>query len=105
MQISIRTDNHIEGSDRMENYFSEVLTTTLKRFEDKITSIEVHVSDENSGDKGGLDDKRCLIEARVNGMAPQAVSHNAPSVELAIKGATDKMKKVLDHAFDKMRTH
>ena len=105
MQIFIRTDNHIEGSDRMENYFTEVLTTTLQRFEDKITSLEVHLSDENSGDKGGLDDKRCLIEARVNGMQPQAVSHNAPSIELAIKGATDKMKKVLDHAFDKMRTH
>ena len=105
MQITISTDNHIEGSDRMENYFSEVLNTSLKRFEDKITSLEVHLSDENSGEKGGLDDKKCVIEARVNGLPPQAVTNHAPSVELAIKGAADKMKKLLDHSFDKMRTH
>ena len=105
MQITINTDNHIEGSDRMENYFSEVLHTTLKRFEDKITGLEVHITDENGAEKGGVDDKRCLIEARVHGMNPQAVTHHAPSVELAIKGAADKMKKVLDHTFDKIKTH
>lgn len=105
MQITISTDNHIEGSDRMENYFSEVLNTTLKRFEDKITSLEVHVTDENGSDKTGPADKRCLIEARVNGLAPQAVTNHAPSTELAIKGAADKMKKLLEHTFDKIRTH
>jgi len=105
MQITISTDNHIEGSDRMENYFSEVLNNTLKRFEDKITSLEVHVSDENSGEKGGVDDKKCVIEARVNGLSPQAVTNHAPSVEFAIKGAADKMKKLLEHTFDKIRTH
>lgn len=104
MQIQVNTDNHIEGSDRMENYFSEVLHATLKRFEDKITGLEVHLTDENS-DKGGVDDKRCLIEARINGLAPQAVTHHANTVELAVKGAADKMKKLLDHTFDKMRTH
>jgi len=105
MQIQIRTDNHIEGSDRMENYFSEVISTSLKRFEDKVTSLEVHISDENSGEKGGLDDKRCVIEARVNGLPPQAVTNHASTVELAIKGAADKMKKLLEHTFDKIRTH
>lgn len=105
MQIQIRTDNHIEGSDRMENYFSEVLTTTLKRFEDKITSLEVHISDEKGTEKSGLDDKKCVIEARVNGLPPQAVTNHAPSVELAIKGAADKIKKVLEHTFDKIKSH
>jgi ribosomal subunit interface protein len=105
MQIQIRTDNHIEGSDRMENYFSEAISTSLKRFEDKVTSLEVHISDENSGEKGGLDDKRCVIEARINGLPSQAVTNHASSVELAIKGATDKMKKLLEHTFDKIRTH
>ncbi|MEL1245568.1 HPF/RaiA family ribosome-associated protein [Flavobacterium sp. DGU11] len=104
MQININTDNHIEGSGRIENYFSEVLHNTLKRFEDKITSLEVHVGDENADKtKGG--DKRCTIEARVNGMNPLAVTNHAESVELAIKGAADKMKHLLEHTFDKMRTY
>ncbi len=104
MQININTDNHIDGSDRLENYFSEVLNNTLKRFEDKITGLEVHIGDENADKtKGG--DKRCLIEARVNGMNPLAVTNHADTVELAVKGAADKMKHLLDHTFDKMRTH
>ncbi|MXN92114.1 HPF/RaiA family ribosome-associated protein [Flavobacterium sp. Sd200] len=105
MNVTINTDNHITGSDRMENYFSEVLHNSLKRFEDKITSIEIHLTDENGSEKSSPDDKKCVIEARVNGMPPQVVSNHAPSVELAIKGAADKMKKLLDHAFDKVRTH
>ncbi|MCW4468606.1 HPF/RaiA family ribosome-associated protein [Flavobacterium sp. MFBS3-15] len=104
MQININTDNHIDGSDRLENYFSEVLHNTLKRFEDKITGLEVHIGDEN-GDKTTGGDKRCLIEARVNGLNPLAVTNHADTVELAIKGAADKMKHLLEHTFDKMRTH
>lgn len=104
MQITINTDNHIEAGNRHENYFSEVLQNALKRFEDKITALEVHVNDENADrTKGG--DKRCVIEARVNGMNPLAVTNHAESVELAIKGAADKMKHLLEHTFDKMRTH
>jgi ribosome-associated translation inhibitor RaiA len=104
MQIQVNTDNHIEGSDRMENYFSEVLHTALKRFEDKITALEVHIGDENADKtKGG--DKRCVIEARVNGMNPLAVTNHADTVEHAIKGAADKMKHLLEHTFDKIRSH
>jgi len=105
MQITINTDNHIEGNDRRENYFSEVLNEKLKRFEDKITGLEIHLTDENSSEKTAVADIRCLMEARINGLAPQAVTNHAESVELAIKGAADKMKKLLEHTFDKMRTH
>lgn len=104
MQVHINTDKNIEGSDRMEAYFSEVLQNTLKRFEDKITSLEVHIGDEN-GDKTKGGDKRCMIEARVTGLNPQAVTNHADTVELAVKGAADKMKHLLEHTFDKMRSH
>ncbi|AWH84092.1 hypothetical protein HYN59_02740 [Flavobacterium album] len=104
MQININTDNHIEGAGRIENYFSEVLHNALKRFEDKITSLEVYLGDENADKTKGAD-KRCTIEARVNGMNPLAVTNHAESVEFAIKGAADKMKHLLEHTFDKIRTH
>jgi ribosomal subunit interface protein len=105
MQIQIRTDNHIEGSERLENYFSEVLHTTLKRFEDKITGLEVHITDENSAGRSGNADIRCLIEARVKGHDPLSATNHADTVEKSIAGAIDKIKKVLEHTFDKMRTH
>lgn len=104
MLIEFNTDNHIEGKERVENYYTDYLTNALKRFEEKITRIEVHLGDENS-DKFSTDDKRCMIEARVAGVNPLAVTHHADTIEKAISGATDKIKKVLETTFDKMRTH
>jgi ribosome-associated translation inhibitor RaiA len=105
MQITINTDNHIEGNDRRESYYTEVLKEKLNRFDDKITGVEIHLTDENASDKTAVADIRCLMEARINGLAPQAVTNHADTVEKAIAGATDKLKKLLEHTFDKMRTH
>lgn len=104
MQIQINTDNHVEGHERMEAYFREQIQKTLKRFEDKITRIELHIADEN-GHKQGEKDKRCTIEVRVAGLQPLAVTNHSDSNEKAISGAMDKIKTSLETAFDKMKSH
>ena len=101
MQVQFNTDKTIEGHERMQNHFSAEIKEKLKRFDDKITRLEIHVGDENS-EKFGLDDKKCVIEA---GMNPMVVTHNADTVEKAFSGASDKIKKVLDTTFDKMKSH
>lgn len=105
MQVTINTDNHIEGNDRRENYFTEVLKEKLKRFDDSLTALEIHITDENSKTKTGIADIRCVMEARINGMKPQAVTCYAETVEKAIGGATEKLKHLLESTFDKLRTH
>lgn len=104
MQIQFNIDNSIEGHERTENYFTPILQETLKRYEDKITRLEVHLADEN-GEKSTPDDKRCLIEARVAGLKPIAVTNHGDTVEKAIKGATDKLKSALEHSFGKLQSH
>lgn len=104
MQIQFNTDNHIEGHERMESYFSANIENALRKFEDKVTRIEVHIGDENSAKEGG-NDKRCLIEARIAGMKPVAVTNHADTIEHAVSGATDKIKRVLETTFEKMRTY
>lgn len=104
MQIQFNTDSTIEGHERMQAHFTTVIAEHFKRFEDKITRVEVHVGDENN-EKFGLDDKRCLIEVRLAGKNPVAVTNHADTIEKAISGATDKMKKVLHTTFDKLKTH
>lgn len=104
MQIQINTDNHVEGHERMEIYFKEVITKSLKRFEDKITRIEVHIGDENSH-KSGDADKKCTIEARIAGMQPVAATNHSNTLEKSVDGAIDKIKKLLDTTFDKMKTY
>jgi hypothetical protein len=54
--------------------------------------VEVHLSDENSDEKVGTDAKRCVLEARLAGRQPIAVSHQAATLEQAIDGAARKMR-------------
>lgn len=102
MQIHVNTDNNIEGSARMSAYFNETLTNALARFEDIITTVRVHLSDENA-EKEGSNDKRCLLEARVKGLKPIVVSHNAENIDFAFSGAIDKLTKSLDSSVGKLR--
>ena len=102
MKIQINTDNHIAATEALVADIENKLTLTLKRFEDQINRVEVHLSDINSA-KSGPNDKRCLIEARVAGMNPIATRHEAPTVSLAIDGATDRMLAALDSALGKRR--
>lgn len=104
MKVQINTDKNVEGSDRLEAYISSEIHRVLARFDDKVTRIEVHFGDENSG-KSGVDDKRCLIEARPAAMQPIAVTEHADSIEKAFMGALEKVKKTLTTIFDKQKVH
>ena len=102
MQIRINTDKNIEGNERMSKYFSGVIESTLNRFTEHVTRIEAHLSDENS-QKEGPDDKRCLLEARVKGLQPIAVTHKAETLDQAVTGAAEKMKSTLETTIAKIR--
>ena len=68
-----------------------------------ISRIEVHISDEN-GDKGGEHDKRCMMEARLDGHPPFAVTQEAQTFDLAIEGAAEKLKDSLDHILGRLHS-
>lgn len=94
MKIQFNTDKTISGEDRNQNHFSGVLQEGLKRFESHITRIEVHMSDEN-GKKDGINDTVCLLEARLEGKKPIAVSSKGDSEIVALTGAINKLKASL----------
>ena len=102
MLINVNTDKNIEGSARLTAYFSDTLKSALARFEDQVTRVEVHLSDQN-GDKGGDADKRCLLEARMKGTKPIVVSHDAENMDFALSGAIDKLMRSLETTLDKSR--
>lgn len=96
MQIQINTDSNIEGSDRLAQQVEAVVKEALDRFSAQITRVEVHLSDENSDKKFGAEDKRCLLEARLAGLQPIPASHQAATLEQALDGAVEKLKRSLD---------
>jgi ribosome-associated translation inhibitor RaiA len=102
MKVQVNTSNDIDNKDTLERWASDYLNEQLGRFDQDITSIEVQLTDENHAGKGGGIDKRCMLEARVTGRAPVAVTHYAPDQNLAFRGATEKLSHALDHAFGKL---
>lgn len=102
MQIQFNTDNNITGSEDLRRPLEDTISRSLDRFSDRITRIEVHLNDVNSH-KGGEDDKRCMLEARLEGMQPIAVTSNAASHEQAVKSAVDKMKAALTTVVGRQR--
>jgi hypothetical protein len=62
--------------------------------------VEVQLTDENHA-KGG-NDTRCMLEARLPGRAPVAVSNIAENQDLAMRGACDKLSRALEHALGKL---
>ncbi len=101
MQIQLNTDSSLTGSEELAAQLEGDVRAALDRFSERITRVEVHLTDLNSGEKGGTD-KRCLMEARVAGRQPTSVSHEAATVDLAIDGAADKLSHALDTIFGKL---
>lgn len=100
MQVHINTDHHVAGSPGLSRHIETELHRALSKFADRITRIEVHLNDMNSAKQVG-DDKRCVIEARVNGRQPVAVHHDAPSIGQAIDGAVQKIERAVGKIFGK----
>jgi ribosome-associated translation inhibitor RaiA len=102
MQIQVNSDNHVQSSIRLEEWVRTTIESTLERYEEDLTRVEVHLGDEN-GDKPGPHDLRCQLEARPKGHQPISVTHKADTLELAIEGAAEKLEHALEHLYGKLR--
>ncbi len=104
MHIQVNTDNTIDGGSDLIATIEGIARSKLGAVASQVTRVEVHLRDENA-QKGGADDKRCMAEARPEGRAPVAVTHNADTVESAAVGALDKLRSALDRELGKRRAH
>ncbi|PKO33638.1 MAG: ribosomal subunit interface protein [Betaproteobacteria bacterium HGW-Betaproteobacteria-7] len=95
MQIQINIDHNFEIHETSMAQFRSTVQSALSRFSEHITRVEIHLSDENA-DKSGQNDKRCLLEARLERRQPMAVTHTAANLSQALDGALDKMTRMID---------
>ena len=101
MYVQINTDNQVESDAERDSRLEDQIRQRLARFEGRITDVEIHVSDIN-GPRGGNADLRATLEARVNGIAPVAVTDQGNTVDRAIVGAAKKAARALDHQLGKL---
>ena len=86
MIIQISTDHNITGSEKFNSELTELVTRELSHFSGHLTRVEMHLADEN-GNKAGPGDKRCTLEARIEGRPLMAVTSHANTYEQAVSGA------------------
>jgi len=104
MQIQINADRNIQGHESPAESVRATVESALHRFAAHITRVEVHLGDENGSKRGG-DDKRCMMEARLEGHSPIAVTHHAGTLGQAIDGAADKLVHRLEHTLGRLHSH
>lgn len=104
MQIHVLTDNHIQGSERLVEEVSQGLESTLQRYGEQITRVDVHLADVN-GPKGADNDKRCLIEARLAGHQPLVASHQAATIDESVDGASEKIFRIIESTIGRLHMH
>lgn len=104
MQIQLNTDVHIEATKALTAQVRATVEQALKRFSEHVTRVEVHLSDENGG-KSGQHDQRCMLEARLEGRQPVAVTEHAATLEQAVHGAAQKLTHLLDSMLGRLHDH
>jgi ribosomal subunit interface protein len=104
MIIQLNADKNLTIHAEYESQINEKITKELARFTDHISRLEVHLSDEN-GSKSGQNDKKCVLEARVEGRQPLVASTADQTYDLAINGALEKLKNALTTFDSKIKAH
>jgi ribosome-associated translation inhibitor RaiA len=103
MQIQVHAGARTGGGGALIETVTGMMEAALGRFAGHLTRVDVHMSDEN-GSKGGRD-KRCVVEAHMEGRKPVAVVDNAENMKQAVQGAIDKLVRMLDSTVGKMNAH
>jgi hypothetical protein len=98
MRIQINSDKNIAADMEFRRSTRAEINRVVERFKDKLTRIEVHLSDVNSW-KSGKQDKRCVLEARPAGRQPIAVTASAGTVDYALRSSLAKLRNKLNSSF------
>lgn len=104
MDILINTDKTLKSEKRLHDFFSSQIAEELDRFASHISRIEVHLKDEN-GKKEGHNDITCVLEARMEGKQPIAVTSQAGSIEAAVSASISKIKASLTTIIGREKNH
>jgi ribosome-associated translation inhibitor RaiA len=102
MQIQIRHDENVQGDKN--GWITSTVQDVLGRYGEQITTVEVHLADEN-GPKNSDGDIRATVEARAAGFGPVAATSHGNDIGTALEAALDKIVRMLDSALGRVRDH
>lgn len=103
MQVQINTDHNVAGDHAAAMQMRDIVRESLRRVRNSITRVEVHLSDQDGSAKSAGQEMRCMMEARLEGRQPVAVTHSATTVERALEGAAEKLARMIARSLGRTR--
>jgi ribosome-associated translation inhibitor RaiA len=100
MQIQLNSAQGVSMSPALEEHINRQLQRVDRRFGERLTRIEVYLTDVN-GPKGGLN-KLCKLEARPRGGDPLMAELLQEDAYDAVSGAVKRLESVLGNHFGKL---
>ncbi len=101
MQIRINYAG-LAHSDALSSHIESSVQHAIGHLSARVTRVEVHVRDLNSGKKAGPNDKRCLMEARPAHADPIAVEQEGADYHAVVTAAADKLGRAVKKHFEKL---
>ena len=101
MQINVNTDRTIENHQGLDEHVDTVLRAAIGRFEEYLTGVEVHLTNENR-EKQADGGNACTMEARVRGYQPVVVHDHSNDLRQSIKNASSKLARALDSTIGRL---
>ena len=98
MDIQVRTDYHVNGDEGLIGHVEAEVSAGLEPFARRITSVQVHLSEE-SGARKGPPVLRCTLEVRPTHHAPVVVTSKAATKDLLLREALADMRTALERVF------
>lgn len=102
MAVFLRTDNHVNGGERLTQFVESVVEGAVQQFKQQVTRVDVYLGDENGSTKSSDHEFRCSIEARIGGLKPLAVTSHAGSIDDAVRSAAEKLEAAIDHTMGRI---
>ena len=102
MQINVNTDRTIQNHQGLDEHVESVIRGSIDRFGDHITSVEVHLSNENK-EKHADGGNSVMMEARVRGYQPIVIHDHSDDLRQSIKNAGGKLARALDSAIGRLQ--
>ena len=102
MQVQIRHDENVQGDKN--GWIETTVRGALERYGDQITTVEVHLADED-GPKNSDGAIRATLEVRVGGFPPIAATSHGDDVGVSLEAALDKILRMLDDKLGRVRDH
>lgn len=104
MLIQFSSDNHVGDHAGVQHHATALVQKVLRPFRDHITRVDVHLTDENAH-ANHSNDKRCVMEARLDGFPPLVVTATSSNVAAALDSASRKLRRSVVSVEAKRRSH